>query len=206
MAEASLLSAVERYYSEKFALHGPTALGVDWNSLESQELRFEKLMRVRAEDEPFSVVDYGCGYGALAHFLEARGHPFAYQGFDLSEPMLEHARREFAQLRFTSDMGALEPAHYAVASGIFNVKLVVDNEEWLAYVMETIEHLHALGTRGFAFNMLTSYSDIDRMRPDLYYADPCFVFDLCKRRYSRNVALLHDYDLYEFTMLVRKQP
>ena len=42
------------------------------------------------------------------------------------------------------------------------------------------------------------------MRPDLYYADPCELFDRCKRRYSRNVALLHDYDLYEFTILVRK--
>ena len=206
MAEASLLSAVERYYSEKFALHGPTAPGVDWNSVESQTLRFEQLMTVAPAGEPFSVVDYGCGYGALAHFLEARGQPFAYQGLDLSEPMLEHARREFAQLRFTSDMGAVEPADYAVASGIFNVKLLFEEEEWLAYVIETIEQLHALGARGFAFNMLTSYSDVDRMRPDLYYADPCFVFDLCKRRYSQNVALLHDYGLFEFTIVVRKRP
>jgi hypothetical protein len=30
------------------------------------------------------------------------------------------------------------------------------------------------------------------------------VFDLCKRRHSRNVALLHDYGLYAFTVLVRK--
>ena len=43
------------------------------------------------------------------------------------------------------------------------------------------------------------------MRPDLYYADPCRLFDLCKRRYAKNVALLHDYGLYEFTILVRKQ-
>ena len=51
--------------------------------------------------------------------------------------------------------------------------------------------------------MLTSYSDPDRMRPDLYYGDPCRLFDHCKRRYSRHVALLHDYGLYEFTILVR---
>ena len=43
----------------------------------------------------------------------------------------------------------------------------------------------------------------ERMRPDLYYADPCRLFDHCKRRYSRHVALLHDYGLYEFTILVR---
>jgi hypothetical protein len=60
----------------------------------------------------------------------------------------------------------------------------------------------ALSRRGFAFNMLTGYADADRMRPDLYYADPHAVFDRC-RRFSRRVALLHDYPLYEFTMLVR---
>jgi hypothetical protein len=30
------------------------------------------------------------------------------------------------------------------------------------------------------------------------------IFDICKRKFSRNVALLHDYGLYEFTILVRK--
>jgi hypothetical protein len=51
--------------------------------------------------------------------------------------------------------------------------------------------------------MLTSYSDPGRMRPDLYYGDPREYFDLCKRKYSRHVALLHDYGLYEFTIIVR---
>jgi hypothetical protein len=43
------------------------------------------------------------------------------------------------------------------------------------------------------------------MRPDLYYADPCFFFDYCQRRYLRRVAVLHDYGLYEFTVVVRKE-
>ena len=49
------------------------------------------------------------------------------------------------------------------------------------------------------------YADAERKRPDLYYADPLALFDHCKRRYSREVALLHDYGLYEFTMIVRKE-
>jgi len=44
------------------------------------------------------------------------------------------------------------------------------------------------------------------MRPDLHYADPCVLFDRCKRRHSPRVALLHDYGLWEFTILVRKAP
>ena len=31
-----------------------------------------------------------------------------------------------------------------------------------------------------------------------------FFFDFCKRNFSRNVALLHDYGLYDFTIIVRK--
>jgi len=41
-------------------------------------------------------------------------------------------------------------------------------------------------------------------RPDLYFGDPLLYFDFCKRNFSRNVALLHDYGLYDFTILVRK--
>ena len=59
-------------------------------------------------------------------------------------------------------------------------------------------------TRGFAFNCLTAYSDADKMRDYLYYASPTWLFDMCKQRYARNVALLHDYGLYEFTLIVRK--
>ena len=58
-------------------------------------------------------------------------------------------------------------------------------------------------TRGFAFNMLSTFSDPDRRRPDLYYADPRVVFGACKERYSERVALLHDYPLWEFTTIVR---
>jgi hypothetical protein len=95
---------------------------------------------------------------------------------------------------------------YGVASGIFNVRLGRTDAEWQAYIEHMLDQLDRTSRLGFSFNCLTSYSDADRMRPDLYYADPCRLFDFCKRRYARNVALLHDYGLYEFTMLVRKEP
>ena len=97
-----------------------------------------------------------------------------------------------------------ETADYGIASGIFNVRLRRNDAEWRDYLEDTLDGLDLTSRRGFAFNCLTSYSDADKMRDYLYYADPCTLFDLCKRRYSRYVALLHDYGLYEFTILVRK--
>jgi SAM-dependent methyltransferase len=203
--DAPLLRAVERYYSGRLETHGATARGVDWSSSESQTLRFEQLARLwEGHAGEIDLIDYGCGYGALVDFLAERDAPFRYQGFDISDAMIREARsRAGDRIRFTAAAESLVPADFVVASGIFNVKLDSHDAEWHAYMQRAVDALAALSRRGFAFNALTSYSDADRRRPDLYYADPSLWFDYCKRTHSRFVALLHDYPLYEFTLLVR---
>ena len=202
----SLFAALEAYYAPRLAEHGASARGVDWNSPESQALRFRQLLRVREEGVPCSLLDFGCGYGALAQLLVAQDEPVDYRGFDVSEPMIDLAHQNNpnpAGCRFSASPDDLEPADYVVASGLFNLRLDIDDATWETYICETLDTIARLGRRGFAFNILTSWSDADRRRPDLFYADPARFFDHCQRRYSRHVALLHDYGLYEWTMLVR---
>jgi SAM-dependent methyltransferase len=201
---------VSEYYDVRLAQHGPTARGVDWNSPESQTLRFQQLLHVAEGHpvEPFSINDFGCGYGALAEYLQLRQSSFMYRGNDLSGAMIRAARKRFdndSRCRFDQSPVPLELADYTIASGVFNVKLDLTPDTWLAYILETLSHLARASRRGFAFNLLTSYSDAERMRPTLYYGDPCFFFDYCKRHFTRHVALLHDYGLYEFTIIARLQ-
>ncbi|QJW84078.1 methyltransferase domain-containing protein [Ramlibacter terrae] len=207
MSERSgMLDRVASYYSDKLALHGETPLGVDWNGAEGRVLRFEQLARVIDADGRFTVNDLGCGYGAFLEFLRPRHEGFHYNGYDVSEEMVRAARARLpgSDATFSVAAAPAEDADFGIASGIFNVRLGADEPTWEAYIAATLDDLHRTSRRGFAFNCLTSYSDPDRMRPDLHYADPCRLFDLCKRRFSRQVALLHDYGLYEFTILVRK--
>lgn len=201
-----LLDEVARYYSAKLAEHGETARGVDWNGEESQFLRFIQLARIIDKTEDFTINDLGCGYGALYDFLKARFSSFNYLGCDISQQMIEAATNRLAGEAVCFHVGAepAEPADFGIASGIFNVRLDWPKEDWQPYMESTLDIMDRTSRRGFAFNCLTSYSDIDRMRPQLFYADPGAMFDLCKRRYSRHVALIHDYGLYEFTILVRK--
>jgi SAM-dependent methyltransferase len=204
-----LLGPVERYYSAKIAEHGAVPAGADWNSAESQELRFRELLRICDPRAPFTINDVGCGYGALVHLLEQLGYDFVYRGFDISPAMIARARSALGETEcwtFVENEAALAPADYSVASGIFNVKLDADDAAWERYVLATLDRLNELSTRGFAFNMLTRYSEPHLMREELHYADPAAVFDHCKRLYSRHVALLHDYGLWEFTVLVRREP
>lgn len=204
-----LLSEVAGYYTDKLTQHGVTPRGVDWNGEESQTLRFKQLCKIiDAKRIPFSLNDLGCGYGALYDFLTQDYSTFSYCGVDVSEGMVRAAEERYqgrSGARFVHSSKPDQVADYGVASGIFNVRLGKTDTEWQAYLESTLDLLHETSRVGFAFNCLTSYSDADKMHDYLYYADPRLLFDLCKRRYSRNIALLHDYGLYEFVILVRKE-
>ena len=194
--------------SQKLAEYGSTPRGVDWNGEEGQRLRFEQLCKIiELELSAFSLNDLGCGYGALFDFLSGRYPTHSYLGVDISEEMIRAAESRNTAYSNARFLTASEPDvmnDYGVASGIFNIRLQRTDTEWYDYLQDTLDMLDRTSKRGFAFNCLTAYSDEDKKRDYLFYADPCRLFDFCKRRYSRQVALLHDYGLYDFTILVRK--
>jgi hypothetical protein len=205
--ERAIEERVARYYGDKVRVHGAEARGVDWNSAESQQLRFVQLMEIARGSGPFSLTDYGCGYGALLDALTVEGRLTHYQGFDIAEPMVELASCRNAgrtDCSFTMAARELRPTDFVVASGIFNVKLDIRRDAWRDYVFTHLERMAELARTGFAFNMLTSYSDAERQQPDLYYGDPMWWFDHCKRNLAPRVRLLHDYPLWEFTILAWK--
>jgi SAM-dependent methyltransferase len=205
-AMEDILRDVAAYYTGKMRDHGPTARGVDWNSTESQMLRFEQLVKVCDPATRFTINDYGCGYGALVDYLDTCDVEVRYAGYDISEAMIAQARARHkgrGRCEFFTDETHLGQADFSVASGVFNVRLGFSDDQWKTYMVHVVHRLALLSRQGFAFNALTSYSDADHLRDDLFYADPLFWFDHCKRRYSRRVSLLHDYPLYEFTIVVR---
>lgn len=207
MSESSDLDKVKNYFTEKLNEHSATHRGVDWPSVVSQEIRFAQLLHVIDASKKYSLLDFGSGYGGMYDYLVRLGHDLHYVGYDIAEPMIAKGQElhpKDPDCWFTGNIEEIPIVDYAVVSGTFNMKLDADFDAWTQVVIEALNQMNAHTSKGMAFNMLTKYSDADRMRPDLYYADPGFFFDHCKRNFSRNVALLHDYNLYDFTILVRK--
>lgn len=202
-------SQIGEYYDDKLEAHGATHWAVDWHSTELQYFRFQQLLRLHENPQAgFSINDYGCGYGALITYLTECGYQFNYVGLDVSPAMIDAARKHYPDhpnCSFVTDDRELVPADYTVASGIFSVRLDNSNEEWLSYVLDTLNRLWEISLRGMAVSFLTTYLDAEYMREYLYYANPTFLFDHCKKHYSKQVSLLHDYGLYEFTILVRRE-
>ena len=207
MSEFTNIESIRQYFAEKLKTFGPNTYGMDWNSIEAQEVRFAMVCQV-IDASQYSLTDYGCGYGALVDFLLNKGHKLSYQGFDIVDEAIQHAQKIHANrnfCRFTTQIEALTSTDYVVSSGIFNIRHNASDEQWFQHIITTLHHMNQLADKGFAFNCLTKYSDKEYKRPGLYYADPLLLFDYCKRNFARNVALLHDYGIYDFTILVRKE-
>lgn len=207
MSPAELVERTLAHYRDKFAEHGTTPQGVDWNGPQSQLVHFEQLLRLLPDGARFSLNDLGCGYGALVELLVQRWGEVLYRGYDLSADMIRAAQQRFHGRSNVSFAVADQPLHeadFGIASGIFTLRLGRGDSECRDDMERSLDILDRTSRCGFGFNCLTSYSDPHKMKDYLYYPNPCDVFDLCKQRYGRNVALLHDYGLFAFTVLVRK--
>jgi cyclopropane fatty-acyl-phospholipid synthase-like methyltransferase len=200
---------IAKYYRETFAQHGATPQGVDWKSEEAQQVRFRQLAIVLPAEGPFSVLDFGCGYGAFLPFLRTRWPGAGYAGLDVVPEMIAMASAKYSHVEDAQFMLAGDDApaaDYAVFNGIFHIMQDEQVPAWETYAKETLHRVWETTSRGMAFNVLSTYSDAERRRPHLYYGSPEEWFGWCVATFGRHVSLLHDYGLHEFTLLVRRTP
>lgn len=203
------LNKIENLYSSNIRDSGVKSLAVGWNSTESQALRFNKLTSIiKDHTQPLSINDYGCGYGAhLTYLVKNCGiHVSSYFGYDLSNDMLSAAHSELTwfpgKLSFFCSPEISTIADYTFVSGTFNVRFDANDQVWESFLQKKLDEINYFSRYGFAFNLLSTY--VDWKEKHLYYGDPCYWFDMCKRKYSKKVSLIHDYPLYEWTIHVLK--
>ncbi len=200
------LSRIKEHYDKSLEDHGLDSKGVGWPDADLHLLRFDKLLEViEDKKEAVSINDLGCGYGEMYKYMVEKGFNIShFYGYDISEQMLEKARNyiqaDIVSWHLKSSLDT--EADYAITSGIFNVRFKDSDAEWEEYMFGILDNMHEFSRKGFSFNVLTSY--VDYREDHLYYADPAKFFDHCKRHYSKYVTLIHDYPLWEWTILVKK--
>jgi SAM-dependent methyltransferase len=199
-------SDIERYYTDRLARYGATPLGVDWSCAATQMLRFVKLLEICDFSRAFSLNDVGCGYGALAAFLDDR-FPDArvdYLGVDLSAAMVQRARRRHRagdNRRFAVGRASPRIADYSVASGIMNVMLGHRREQWERHVADALACMRRTSRLGFAANFVAESRG--SAADQLYRTRPGKWVRYCEKKLDCAVQAVVGYGLQEFTLLAR---
>ena len=203
----NILGDTSEYFENKFKSYGPTPSGVGWKDDFAQVNRYKQLLRIVSEESGFSILDFGCGYGKLVELLENSYKNFTYFGVDLSEEMLNFARKAYWNKKninfFNSGKEQDRKYDYVVASGIFNVKFVSE-QSWENYIQRVLTSMYEMSNQAISCNFLSTYNDFDKRDVKLYYADPEKIFEFAMRNLSRKVNILHDYNMFDFTITINK--
>jgi SAM-dependent methyltransferase len=141
----------EEFYRTALAEHGETAEGVQWNSAETQQIRFQVLRQFLPADlSQSTIVDVGCGFGDLyCYFVQCGERPRRYIGIDVMEPMVEVAQTRTGCQILLCDVltDPLPPADYYVCSGAMNILTRKETHRF-------IKNCFAACRVGFVFNLL----------------------------------------------------
>ena len=203
------LNNIQKLYNNNLNNFGDSSKAVGWNTEECQNLRFQKLTSIiNNTDYSYSINDYGCGYGEHLKYLEKNKIKVNYyNGYDISNPMLSQAKKNLSNIKSNIKLFNSSKIHtkadYTFVSGTFNVRFDNDDLSWEKFIKKSLTEINDHSSKGFSFNLLSTY--VDYKDSNLFYGDPCFWFDYCKNNFSTKVNLLHDYPLYEWTIIVKKE-
>ncbi len=132
-----------QHYQARFARHGATPDGVDWNGSESQEAHFAQLIKLLPYEDGAEIDanDLGCGYGAFADYLAARRTLVRYRGYDVNDEMIAAAQALHMGEACSFEVAdkPLHQADYGFASGIFTLRLDRTDEECWGALLEERE-------------------------------------------------------------------
>lgn len=196
---------IAKFYNERYAESGRAMGSVGWSSKETQQLRFDILLRnIDLEGKVF--LDVGCGLGDLVGYLDEKttGN-FKYIGIDISEKLIEDSLQFWPNDNcsfllgdiFTVDLPS--NINVAVSSGALTYHRT-DNE---SYAKAVISKMYGLASEAACLNFMTSYADFQLEKN--YHYDPSQLLAWSKEL-TRFTNLIHDYDLWEFTTQLFKHP
>lgn len=160
MSSGDRYGPMRRFYSQYSDARDP-ARRVAWMARWDQDVRFAALMAGLPADATGTLLDVGCGLGALADHLPPG---VTYTGIDLLADRIAQARAMRPDLRFeVADVlgWRQEPQDWVVCSGALNVRVGGGRRAHRAWFDQCLEAMWALTERTLLFNCLVTGEQAD---------------------------------------------
>lgn len=207
----SVTEILREHYKQKFNEFGARPEGVDWGiKYEDFILRFQKMINlIKYDDNAIqrpTLLDVGCGYGAMVDFISQIGIDVNYSGLDVVEEMIHYARKKYPTKTFLNgNFLQIDNVQYdyIICNGILTQKLTSSISEMDVFAKQIIHKMYNICNRGIAFNIMSD--KVNYMVDNLYYKNPIEMFAMCLSELSGKVMIDHSYKLYEYTIYVYKE-
>jgi len=175
----------EKFYTSAINMHGVTPKGVNWNSKNSQEIRFKMILQMLPFNlKEFSIVDAGCGFGDFYTYALKKKKEFTYIGIDALSDMYSIASEKTGCEILVADICTedIPKASYYVCSGAMNT---LERFETHLFIRKCYE----ASKKGFIFNILHG----DKKSQTYNYFTTAQIHEIANDLKVKKVILRDDY-------------
>ena len=170
-------------YNKQSDLYGISPKGVFWQSELTQNSRFESLLKIihkKDYHKPFTITDFGCGYGALYDFIQK--YEFMknckYYGYDIVPKFINKAKTIHQKQNLICSDKMLIKTDYTIISGTFNFSSSINVNKWEEYVYNSLDYSLKNTKFALALNLLKDKHTI--IKKNLFFTTPQKISDFCK--------------------------
>lgn len=200
MLEENIINEIGSYYNDLVLKYGHDPRSCDYGHSNSQKIKFNVLSEAINYDSK-SVLDIGCGFADYYDFLNEKFENVEYNGVDISEKMIEEAKKLHpslkVELKNVFESAPEKKYDIVTANGIFY--LLGKESKFLMH--EFIKKMFDMSEHLVVFNSLSTWAS-DQEEGE-FYADPLETIAFCKTL-SPWVTLRHDYHPRDFTIYLYK--
>lgn len=198
------MKKIIKKYNDLYNEFGVSNRSLGWGEKERSNLRF-KILTEHWDLEKKSILDYGCGFGALYKYINKNitGN-FKYIGIDINEKFLKVAKQknknkkcEFLLQDILKKKLPANLVDYSVVSGTFNDY----RKNYKNFFEKVLSELNKISGKGIAINFLSSFAEIKYKHAS--YFEPAYILNKAFE-ISKNIILRYDYMPYEFTIIINK--
>ena len=204
--------ALAHHYETCLEKHGATPKGMDWPKDDDLRTRFAVMCGIVTHSPPKmpSILDLGCGAGLLLDYMKEKRllTSFDYTGIDISEKMVETAKKRwpasnFEQRDILQKPLASQSYDYVIMNGVLTLKASLPYNAMVKFAERLIEAAFASCRLGLAFNVMNKH--VDWERDDLFHWPFDEAAAFLKKFCSRHIIFRADYGLYEYTTYVFRE-
>lgn len=198
--------SVRERFSARLQVYGRDPRTLGWGSSLDPEQRLESFSREILSASAKSIVDVGCGYGALLSHLGKIGWKGTYHGvdivtqlLDLVEPIdgINHSTSAASCDDDLSDLGMFD---VSVASGVFNYEVASGNVE---FIQASLSSMWLITRKRLVVDFMSTH--VDWRHVGSWHMDPELALRLGQDLPDGSPTLRDDYASYEFMLIVDRE-